>query len=29
MKKQDYAYVVTFIGLMGSLFCLLYLLLNG
>lgn len=29
MKKQDYAYVVTFVGLMGSLFCLLYLLMHG
>ena len=29
MRGREYAYIVTFIGLMGSLFCLLYLLLNG
>ena len=29
MRKAEYAYVVTFVGLMGALFCVLYLFVDG
>jgi hypothetical protein len=29
MKRAEYAYVVTFVSLMGALFCVLYLVLDG
>ena len=29
MRSKEYAYVVTFVGLVGSLFCVIYLILNG
>jgi len=29
MRRAEYAYVVTFVGLIGALFCVLYLFLDG
>ena len=29
MRKAEYAYVVTFVGLIGALFCVLYLMVDG
>jgi len=29
MRRAEYAYVVTFVGLMGALFCVVYLLVDG
>ena len=29
MRRAEFAYVVTFVGLMGALFCVLYLLVDG
>jgi hypothetical protein len=29
MRRAEYAYVVTFVGLIGALFCVLYLLVDG
>jgi len=29
MRRAEYAYVFTFVGLMGALFCVLYLLVDG
>ena len=29
MRKAEFAYVVTFVSLMGALFCVLYLMLDG
>ena len=29
MRKAEFAYVVTFVSLMGALFCVLYLMVDG
>ena len=29
MRKAEYAYVVIFVGLIGALFCVLYLMVDG
>ena len=29
MRRAEFAYVVTFVSLMGALFCVLYLMLDG
>lgn len=29
MRRAEFAYVVTFVSLMGALFCVLYLVLDG
>ena len=29
MKRAEYAYVITFVGLIGALFCVLYLMVDG
>ena len=29
MRRAEYAYVVTFVALIGALFCVLYLVLDG
>ena len=29
MRRAEFAYVVTFVGLIGALFCVLYLLVDG
>jgi hypothetical protein len=29
MRRAEFAYVVTFVGLIGALFCVLYLMVDG
>lgn len=29
MRRAEFAYVATFVGLMGALFCVLYLMVDG
>ena len=29
MRRAEFAYVVTFVSLMGALFCVLYLMVDG